>query len=60
MREAMISKEEPGTSGDVDAVRRLANVAVGGLHLEMIGLSWLLAATIATSMPDGAAHTKLC
>jgi hypothetical protein len=35
--------------------RKLDNVAVGGLHLDVIGLWWLLFATIATSVPDGVA-----
>jgi hypothetical protein len=35
--------------------RKLDNVAVGGLHLDVIGLWWLLFATVATSVPGGLA-----
>jgi hypothetical protein len=31
--------------------RKLEDVAVGGLHLEIVGLLWLLLATLATSLP---------
>jgi hypothetical protein len=34
---------------------KLDNLAIGGLHLEVIGLWWLLFATITTSVPDGVA-----
>ncbi len=33
--------------------RKLDNLAVGGLHLDVIRLWWLVFATIATSVPDG-------
>jgi hypothetical protein len=32
---------------------KLDGLAVGGLHLDVIGLWWLLFATVATSVPDG-------
>jgi hypothetical protein len=41
------------SEGDADIRRSLDSLAVGGLHLDVIGLWWLLFATIATSVPDG-------
>jgi hypothetical protein len=51
-----VSKErEERTAAHGDIQRKLDNVAVGGLYLDVIGLWWLLFATVATSVPDGVA-----
>jgi hypothetical protein len=39
----------------VKTSQSLWSLAVGGLHLEVIGMLWLVLATIATSVPDGVA-----
>lgn len=50
---AELSKEKQERDRDhADIASKLENLAVGGLHLEVIGLWWLLLATIATSVPD--------
>jgi len=38
-------------SGDLDISKRLEEVAVGGIHLEMVGLVWLLLGMLGTSIP---------
>ena len=55
VRGELATERRERTDADVDVTRKLENVAVGGLYLEVIGLGWLLAATIATSVPDGVA-----
>jgi hypothetical protein len=38
-------------SGDSEISSRLKSVAVGGIHLEMVGLVWLLLGVLGTSIP---------
>jgi len=53
-RELLEEKQERSQAHDT-INRKLDHLAVGGLHLDVIGLWWLLFATIATSVPDGLA-----
>jgi hypothetical protein len=38
-------------TGDADISKKLEEVAVGGIHLEMVGLVWLLLGMLGTSIP---------
>jgi hypothetical protein len=50
---AELAKEkQERAAATADISRRLDMVAVGGLHMEVIGLWWLLFATFATSIPE--------
>lgn len=40
------------TDADRQIARRIEEFAVGGLHLEFVGMVWLLFGTLATSAPD--------
>lgn len=46
-REKQVRQEE-----DAKTVRRIEEVAVGGLHLETVGLFWLILGVVATGIPD--------
>ena len=53
---ADLSKEkQERAEAHAEIKRKLDNLAVGGLHLDVIGLWWLAFATIATCVPDGVA-----
>ena len=52
LRQRLHQESRERSEADAEFQRRLADVAVGGLHLEVIGLFWLLLATVATSIPE--------
>ena len=48
-----IERETQGRQADSQRLtRRLEEVAIGGLHLEIVGLLWLVVGVLATSIPD--------
>jgi hypothetical protein len=50
---AKLAKEkQERAAANADISRKLDMVAVGGLHIQMMGLWWLLVATFVTSIPD--------
>lgn len=55
VRGELSTERQERAEADAQTNRRLASVAVGGLYLEIVGLWWLLFATVATSIPDGVA-----
>jgi hypothetical protein len=55
VRTELSAERQQRVEGQSEIAQKLDNVAVGGLHLDVIGLWWLLIATIATSVPDGVA-----
>ena len=51
--EAHIAKEADERQAADQAIRNaLGRVAVGGLHLGMVGLTWLVFGIVGTSVPD--------
>jgi len=48
-------REERG-AGDDRTTRQIEEVAIGGLHLEVVGLVWLILGVLGTSIPDEAAR----
>jgi len=55
LRGELSQEKQERMEAHAEIKRKLDNVAVGGLHLDVIGLWWLVFATIATSVPDGVA-----
>jgi uncharacterized membrane protein HdeD (DUF308 family) len=55
LRGELSKEQQERIEAHAEIKRKLDNVAVGGLHLDVIGLWWLLFATIATNVPDGVA-----
>jgi uncharacterized protein YeaO (DUF488 family) len=52
VRAELSQEKQERAKAHADIESKLENVAVGGLHLDVIGLWWLILATIATSVPD--------
>ena len=52
MRYTLWKKSHERQDAHADIIKRLNDVAVCGLHLEVVGLSWLVFATVATCIPD--------
>lgn len=55
LRAELSNEKQERIEAHAEINRKLDDVAVGGLHLNVIGLWWLLFATIANSVPDGVA-----
>jgi hypothetical protein len=50
-RDVQAERQQRETAGE-QATRSLEAVAVGGLHLEVVGLTWLISGVICTSIPS--------
>jgi hypothetical protein len=53
VRGEVSNEKQERINGHAEIKRKLDSVAVGGLHLDVTGLWWLVFATIATTVPDG-------
>jgi hypothetical protein len=52
VQESLKRESEERTAGDGRTARQIEEVAVGGLHLEIVGLLWLTLGVLGTSIPD--------
>lgn len=52
MRQDIQRESEARKAADEDTTRKIREVAVGGLHLEEVGLVWLLFGVLGASLPD--------
>lgn len=52
VRSALWQESQARKDAHAEITKRLDDFAVGGLHLEVIGLWWLLVATLATCIPE--------
>lgn len=52
VREHIERETQERRAENQQAARRIEEMAVGGLHLEIVGLSWLVLGVVGTSIPD--------
>ncbi len=52
VRERIGQESQHRRVGDQEAERKIEEVAIGGLHLEIVGLLWLFLGVVGTSIPD--------
>lgn len=59
VREGMQRESHERQAADEKRDRQIEEVAIGGLHLEMVGLVWLFLGVLGTSIPDKIAELLL-
>lgn len=59
VREHLKHETQERRTENQQAARRIEEMAVGGFHLEIVGLSWLVLGVIGTSIPDEIAAVLL-